>query len=1128
MSNRLEFLSLEGRNVFSYKHFKLPLSNQGLVSLKGANGSGKCITGDTIVYTTNGMIPIENLVDRAQHGFAPLKLDLATICGIDTTTKCYREIAAALIDIETKAGFSLSGTKEHPLLTINEEEIGFKTLKDLRIGDYVAIQKKIDTWSHTDFEINGFESYPECPKVLDGDLAWLLGIVLSGGYINGPYIIFVASNKNMCRRIKNIFTCYFPKIPYEISKKGNIKINMELISPFFESVGLFLNKNGGVPVSILQSTRKSVLNFLDGYVSATINKNKLLSTNKTLITQLHLILQNFGIICRKRRWYKQNDKKLYWALDLDKSILKKFIRASKRDMEFGADWDDLLSKSICKTVDDHKISRTFEEMCNNYIYWDQIVSKRRINKKSPVYDLKINESNPTFIANGFVNHNSSIFSTLDNVLYATTARGLRYKDLINIHSGGKNYYVKLKFMLDNIEYVIKSYRNHTKHGTRTDVWKAGQLITKHLNKDNVKTYIPQLIGVDRTSFLSTIYLSQEHQHILVSGTPKEKERYLMWLFNLHKYEKLAGQCTDRKKVLNKFIDEDAKKQERLNELEQRINELPTLTSIKKSIEKTTRRKLGLRATISILDKRLSNLSDLEVKIGIRNDLLQELGTIQLEENPTTSDILKLEKEVDGLNSKIAALRSDLKQVKRAKQIQDELASIQDTRPISEIQNDSEKIGSEKTILTKIELPGAERAQRLRKNLSKMNKPAKTTSELEEEIDQKQTEVRRAEKEIAKLHITLRKGVCPTCKRPWDLTQEQLDKLQKEVEIERIKLEVKNKELFKLTALKENAETYRKINKELKDLPTKDPFDIKRAIAANIKTGKQLAAELAIATRRNELKAIVTRAPNRKADNIATELTDLTDSLKNKRGLLKNSIRAKEILDRLAKLPIDHLDKIIKNRKEAKSELKAARLDLEKAIKLLERYRLQLKEIKFLTEKSLSLYEEVKKSKRAKADIEIWGSLETCFNTLLRKREQQLLEQLTSAIPNYTKPLFNIHSKWLVPELVKNDGIDLNLVSKGKAIPKKGISPGQRSKLGLASIFGLRDIYDSSCNLLILDEPLVWIDEEGKDGFIDIIRQLKSKIGTIIIIDHGSEIKGLDFDHIWEASIDSGISTLKMR
>ena len=88
----------------------------------GPAGVGKCITGETPVLTTEGMVPIEEIVGQTT-GFAPAPSGLR-VRAVDATGRTtwrapiavYGAVAESVIDVETVGGASLTVTPEHPML----------------------------------------------------------------------------------------------------------------------------------------------------------------------------------------------------------------------------------------------------------------------------------------------------------------------------------------------------------------------------------------------------------------------------------------------------------------------------------------------------------------------------------------------------------------------------------------------------------------------------------------------------------------------------------------------------------------------------------------------------------------------------------------------------------------------------------------------------------------------------------------------------------------------------------------------------------------------------------------------------------------------------------------------------
>jgi DNA polymerase III delta prime subunit len=87
----------------------------------GPAGVGKCVTGETPVLTTDGPVPIAEIVGQTD-GFAPAPAGLR-VCAIDTEgrttwrrpTAVYGTVAEAVIEVETDDGATLTATPEHPV-----------------------------------------------------------------------------------------------------------------------------------------------------------------------------------------------------------------------------------------------------------------------------------------------------------------------------------------------------------------------------------------------------------------------------------------------------------------------------------------------------------------------------------------------------------------------------------------------------------------------------------------------------------------------------------------------------------------------------------------------------------------------------------------------------------------------------------------------------------------------------------------------------------------------------------------------------------------------------------------------------------------------------------------------------
>ena len=110
-------------------------------------GSGKCITGDSLVYTSYGLFRMEDIpdcfnVDEFDRVCLNVKgFDMANkTLTRSITSHFYNMGESKTIKVETSYGFSIEGTYEHPIIVKDiNGEIKFKKLSEILIDDKVAI-----------------------------------------------------------------------------------------------------------------------------------------------------------------------------------------------------------------------------------------------------------------------------------------------------------------------------------------------------------------------------------------------------------------------------------------------------------------------------------------------------------------------------------------------------------------------------------------------------------------------------------------------------------------------------------------------------------------------------------------------------------------------------------------------------------------------------------------------------------------------------------------------------------------------------------------------------------------------------------------------------------------------------
>lgn len=123
----------------------------------GSTGSGKCVTGDTLVQTEKGLLKIQEIpyhfsVDPVT-GESKAKVASYTTEGeyIPRETSHWFNMGySKTIKIRTARGFEIEGTPEHPLLVINQEgNLEFVELRNMKYGDFITLATP-DMWAKQD------------------------------------------------------------------------------------------------------------------------------------------------------------------------------------------------------------------------------------------------------------------------------------------------------------------------------------------------------------------------------------------------------------------------------------------------------------------------------------------------------------------------------------------------------------------------------------------------------------------------------------------------------------------------------------------------------------------------------------------------------------------------------------------------------------------------------------------------------------------------------------------------------------------------------------------------------------------------------------------------------------------
>lgn len=431
----------------SQKRLFFEINKNNIVVLTGYAGTGKCVNGETYIYTDKGMIKIKDIpkyfkVNDTSCESEIISYDLSGNKKNKTTSNWYNMGCSETIELSTSQGYKIEGTPEHPIIILNQYgELEFKKLKDIKKSDIVAISKNNNLWGN---------------EFINLDLAYIVGFLIGDGCLN-------AIN--------------YSSIDYNFySKHAHNKLS-ELGMCWTTS------KYKYIPDKLLCSKKECVASLIQGLfdTDASVDKRGTIeytTASKILAEQIHLLLLNFGIVSRLTlkfvgietyymitvsgeytRIFKNEigfrlsesklnrlntlcDKKINPNIDVlyyQNNNIKKYIHSELIGKDNynkinnykimckdgvirsllnvfdnrGRNCSSYLIKNIINSIDVNNEMIDYLYNLSNNLFFDKLLSIE--NKKSEVFDFTV-PSTHSFVSNGFISHNTFLINGLLKVI----------------------------------------------------------------------------------------------------------------------------------------------------------------------------------------------------------------------------------------------------------------------------------------------------------------------------------------------------------------------------------------------------------------------------------------------------------------------------------------------------------------------------------------------------------------------------------------------------------------------------------------------------------------------------------------------------------------------------------------
>ncbi|HVB72616.1 MAG TPA: LAGLIDADG family homing endonuclease [Ktedonobacteraceae bacterium] len=515
----------------------------------------KCVTGDTLVLTDQGLQTIEDIYLQLpnkprEDEFVPFEKTILGIDGPEKAAKFYCGGFQPIYEVETNLGYTIRGTANHPLLTLQHGgELTWTKIGDLKPDDYVALARGSRIFGQSAELPQSFYPMPRQPCNMTPELAYWLGLLTAEGSVTHYETWFVNSSQTLINRFVELTRNLFglEAVPHRKGETYNFNVsisNKALCSWLQGELGIARGSHAkSIPASVLASSEQDMLAFLEGlfWGDATIRGNKqgsntfkYTSKSRQLARQVHIALLNLGVI--GSFWSHEDDGELYYnvtlrgdqVLDLVELIPTlrnkatsplRETRSNKTNYDHlphgttllnGHGGDGYLARIIsgnrqlsfnrARTVllEQPELAHTSLATLVKQNYLWLTVREIRAAGIEPVYDLLVPGTH-SFVADGFMQHNSQDISelvggidlsTIGEVGVESDPRAYRFDGELNIANRGVMEFVEMLKTDEKFLYVLLtlSQEQNIKTGRFSMIY-ADEVVISHTNEHEYQSFV---------------------------------------------------------------------------------------------------------------------------------------------------------------------------------------------------------------------------------------------------------------------------------------------------------------------------------------------------------------------------------------------------------------------------------------------------------------------------------------------------------------------------------------------------------------------------------------------------------------------------------------------------------------
>lgn len=384
---------------------------------KEARKKAKCLSGETLVQTSYGVLTLRSLYDGWKSGTYREDLKIATPSGMHHVLDVMNNGTKDVLCLNMSNGDTLEATPDHLVRSGNK----WVPVSSLNEGDCID----------ADICLSEVKVYPQIPLSfvsgcfipLNKDLAYFFGAVLGDGTIQKKNVYYFSEDEELLEEIERIVKGlgFEPRRNlHRIGKNGKpffrISCGASRCREIFVGAGLVGDtghKLLRVPDVIFKSPSECRFSFLQGIFDTDGTVSKLgnvsscglcfCTSSQVFAQQCAMLCRSLGMMCRVSSDFNKTYNRTYYKVRIRSSSVRQFV-------SLGGFKCVHKQNTLMEWLDAGLCLKTYKKH-----YCIQSISSG----VREVFDVSVDSEEHAFLANGLVVHNCASFG----ILYGSGAQG---------------------------------------------------------------------------------------------------------------------------------------------------------------------------------------------------------------------------------------------------------------------------------------------------------------------------------------------------------------------------------------------------------------------------------------------------------------------------------------------------------------------------------------------------------------------------------------------------------------------------------------------------------------------------------------------------------------------------------